>query len=139
MAWILNNGDTLNVSAGTTISGVVIVAGATANVDGTSVNSLLLGGTENIGVGGSVDGIIGLEPGDAPFGGVLQLVDPTQLHATLVVGSSGADYQSVIQFTQANVTSITSTLDTLTVNYGTGQSVTWQYQDQGASTTFSLN
>lgn len=127
---ILLNGDTLNVAAGTTVSRVALLQGSDANIDGTIVDSVLAGGEETIYSDGTLDGI-SFSP-DNGNAGVLDIQDITSVEGTLIFNG---DLSARIAVSQ-NITSITSTGNTLTLHYGTDQSVIWHYQ--GTGVTFDL-
>ena len=120
-------GDTLNVGKGGIVSRVTVGIDAKMIVSGTAVNTVLAGGQETISSSGSANGITFLTPSNGGPFDLLVLENPTSLQLAFDA-SFGRGFKAIIQFPLTDVTSITNTSNTVTVNYGQEQSVTYHYE-----------
>jgi autotransporter passenger strand-loop-strand repeat protein len=156
---VLNNGDTLNVGAGGTVSGITFLPGSNLNmkggtatdiiingvfeppVSGTLVDTTLAGGGLNV-LAGTVNGVTfegsqnGLDPNSPTFIDVLA-VPASSLEGTLTfAGFDVAGSYKVEIDLLAEITSIDAVGGTLTVNFASHPSVAYQYR---GAVQFTLN
>jgi hypothetical protein len=131
---VVGNGDFLQVNSGGTVTNTSVTSNGEVFVaGGTAVNTTLDGGKEivqsGIANGVTFDG----------NGAVLSATDPASIQGTLTFDvERGGQVEYNIDFGTA-ITSIASTSSTLTLNYGTKQSITYDYHSAGGNgfVTFS--
>jgi hypothetical protein len=129
---VLGDGDVLQVNNGGMATNTIVEGGGEVIVaGGTAVNTILQGAQEIV-RSGIANGVT-FDGGDA----VLSVADPASIQGTLTfdVESGGAEYNIVFGTT---IKSISSTSSTLTVNYGTNQSVTYNYHLGGGHELISF-
>jgi autotransporter passenger strand-loop-strand repeat protein len=130
---VLGDGDVLQVNNGGTATNTIVEGGGEVIVvGGAAVNTTLDGGREIV-ESGIADGVM-FDGGDA----VLSVADPASIHGTLIfdVPSGEVDYNIYFGTT---VNSISSTSNTLTVNYGNNQSITYSYHLSGGHGVVSFD
>jgi hypothetical protein len=130
---VLGDGDVLQVNNGgvatNTIvegTGEVIVAG------GTAVNTILQGAQEIV-RSGIANGVT-FDGGDA----ALSVANPASIHGALIFDVPSAEVDYNINFV-TTINSISNTSNTLTVNYGNNQSITYSYHLSGGQGVVSFD
>ena len=120
------DGGTLNLNDGT-ISGTNVLGNLNIN-GGTAIDTHLhFAGTFNI--SGTVDGITfeGGEGEGEPPKYILKLKDFNSLQGTLGFNDQGPPYDVVFDFQNVTLSNVTMTANTITIDYGKNQSVTYKY------------
>jgi hypothetical protein len=130
---VLGNGDVLQVNTGGTATKTTVEGGGEVVVaGGTAVNTILQGAQEIV-HSGIADGVT-FDGGDA----VLSAANPASIQGTLVFEVPSAEVDYNIDF-GTTINSILSTPNTLTVNYGNNQSVTYNYHLSGGHGVVSFD
>jgi autotransporter passenger strand-loop-strand repeat protein len=122
---VLGNGDVLEVNDGGTATNTIVAgSGELIVAGGTAVNTILQGAQEIV-HSGIANGVT-FDGGDA----VLSAANPAFIQGTLIFEVPSAEVDYDIDF-GTTINSISSRSNTLTVNYGNNQSITYSYHLSG--------